>query len=137
LEFAGYVVSDSVEPLSQEIPPADDCSFAGQNQESSLKGIIGIGRVTENTSADTQHHWPMSLNERSKRILIALAHEQIQKLTIGSIVPGKLIDVIRDENLNDGVDHLVLVSVLPCPTNYSPPTSSLIHLAGAFCHRIE
>jgi hypothetical protein len=54
----------------------------------------------------------MSMNERSKRPLIALMHKQIQKLTISSVGPDDFVKVVRDENLNDRVDHRILVSVL-------------------------
>jgi hypothetical protein len=110
LELAGRVEGDAMEPLRQQLSCADVCGLLGQDEEHGLKSIIGIGGIAENASADAHHHWPMPSNEDGESVLIALAHEQVHELAVGTIRSREIGNIAESQYLKNGVCHVSPVS---------------------------
>ena len=52
-----------IEPCSQQVGVSDRSSPAGQDEEDSLKGILGMVVIAQDLAADAQHHRPVSRDQ--------------------------------------------------------------------------
>jgi hypothetical protein len=75
-------VRDAVQPATHCIALFDGASFADQDQDPGLKGVLGIVGVVQDALAHAQHHASLSPHQRRERSLIALAQEVLQQLPI-------------------------------------------------------
>jgi hypothetical protein len=64
---AGNAAGDPMEPTGQGGSASYRSGLACQDQESRLKGILGVMLVTEDRAADTQHHRTVSLDQGLER----------------------------------------------------------------------
>jgi hypothetical protein len=78
---AGHTAGDPVEPTDQGGSASDRSGLACQDQESRLKGILGVMLVTEDRAADAEHHRTVSLDQGLERRLAGLTvchHEPLE-----------------------------------------------------------
>jgi hypothetical protein len=60
--------------------------LARQHKERGLKGILGIGKVRQNTPAYPQDHRAMAVQQRCKSGLVPIAREAEEEFSIGDVI---------------------------------------------------
>lgn len=66
--------------------PANGGGTPGEDEEGSLEGVLGVGRVIQHTPADSEHHRPVPFHQTGEGVFIAIIDETVEKLAIG---PGR------------------------------------------------
>src|SRR5439155_16911784 len=89
-------------------PAGERRGLAGQHQERRLERVVGVGFVAEPAAADAQHHRPVPADDGRERLLVAVAHEEVEELTVGAVGPRQFGDGDVIQNLNDRVGQRAL-----------------------------
>ncbi len=76
------LVSDPVEPVGQQLPGSEGCRFADEDQESGLKGVLGVVVMGQHTSADGPDHRSVTPNEDRQGGFIMAVDVALQQLPI-------------------------------------------------------
>ena len=77
-----------IEPWSERCVLVERGSFASQDQEGCLEGILRFVAIVQDALADAEHHRPMALHQRGKGILVAAGGEAFQELAIAGLGGG-------------------------------------------------
>jgi len=83
------LADDAVRPRGQGIARLDRGSLAGQNQERSLKGILGVMGIAQDPPAYLKDHGTMPLDQRGEGPLIPLCTRTVQESCISYLVRFK------------------------------------------------
>ena len=83
LRLSGDVVGDSVEPVPDRIGPADGCRVSGQDEESGLKGVLGILIVPQHAPADAEHNPAVAADECGEGGLVPALGEPPNQFGVG------------------------------------------------------
>ena len=78
----GHAAGDAMQPAGQLLATSDRGSPVGQNQERSLKGVLGVLRVAEYGPADTQDHRPMTLHQGGEGRFVALVEVALEQVGV-------------------------------------------------------
>ena len=73
----------------------------GEYEECGLKRVLGIGRVTEDSPAHTEHHAAVTAHELRERFLIPAADVPIQQIAVGN--PFEAIPRELRNQADDGI----------------------------------
>jgi hypothetical protein len=60
--------------------------LARQHKEGGLKGILGIGKVWQNTPAYPQDHRTMPAQQRGKGLFVPIAREAVEEFSISDVI---------------------------------------------------
>jgi hypothetical protein len=74
----GNPMGDSVQPATHRLRLANRAGFAGQDQESGLKGILGIVFIVQHAATNMPNQPAMSPKERSEGVLILALAKRAQ-----------------------------------------------------------
>jgi hypothetical protein len=72
-----------VQPVGEHLSWHNRPGLSSEDQKSSLKGILGVVVVREDTTADPPNHPAMATYQRRKRRLVSPFDETAQELSIG------------------------------------------------------
>ncbi len=81
--LAGDAQGDAVQPGGQRRGVVQPGSLAGQQEERSLEGVLGVGGARQHAAADAQDHRPVAGDQRREGVLVAVADEAAEQLGIG------------------------------------------------------
>ena len=101
-------LSDPEQPIGDHLARSNRHRFAGQNQESGLKRILGVLVMRDNSAAHAPDHRAMSLHESGKRVFVLVVDEKIQQLAVahaGFIGKGSSAKIL--DNLGKPVNRHV------------------------------
>ena len=78
----GRAIGDFMQPRSECSAPPNRARVAHQGQEGGLQHVFGVVPVSQDSSADTQYHRSVALDENFKRCLFALAGKAFEQLRV-------------------------------------------------------
>ena len=84
--LSGRANRHAVEPVAQQLRLAERPGLAGQNEEDSLEGVLGVMAVAEELPADVHHQRPVAGHQGGERGLtggVAPMDEPLEQLTVG------------------------------------------------------
>ena len=76
-------MGNAVEPTPQRRCRADRTGLLGEDEEGSLKGVLGIGAAAQHAAADVQDHRPVPAQQGVEGSLILLGTEPLEQVPVG------------------------------------------------------
>jgi hypothetical protein len=77
-----------MEPTGHGIGIADRARLLQQHQERGLERIVGVGRVAEYLTADSEHHWSVTFHHRRESricLSVVFAEEPPEDLAVREV----------------------------------------------------
>jgi hypothetical protein len=97
---------NSVQPPTNCRLIANRSGGPNKGEKCGLKGVLGVGRVGEQVSADGPHHRPMPIEERGEGRFVACRSESADQIGVGpEIGPGLGPNGLADHSLECGSVH--------------------------------
>jgi hypothetical protein len=75
-------IGDAVQPVGDRFAPSQDGCLASQNEKGSLKGILGIVIVAQDSTTDSKNHRSMPVDQSAERVLVVVVDKSRQELAI-------------------------------------------------------
>ena len=87
--LAGGADGHAIQPRAGGIATADGRRPAGECEEGLLEGVVGIGRVAERPTADTEDERAVPADEFGKGVRVTGAAEPVEELAVGQEPDGR------------------------------------------------
>jgi hypothetical protein len=81
--FQSGTVGHAIQPATQRILSRNGPGFASEDEESRLKGVLGVVLVQQDTMADAHNHRAVPFEQCLEGVAIAMLDEQSKQLPIG------------------------------------------------------
>jgi hypothetical protein len=82
---SGHVAGDAVQPAGEHRRGSDRTRLPHEDQEDRLAGVVGVGLVPEDSTADAEDHRPMPSHQGGERGLVAGGGEPVEQLAVGRL----------------------------------------------------
>jgi hypothetical protein len=95
-EAQGNAQGDSMQPGRQSLLTEDGASLANEDEEGSLKGILGVLLLAKHMAADIEHQAGMTPDKQLEGCLVAGLDESAQQFGVGQPATSVRADQIED-----------------------------------------
>ena len=85
-DFRGDLSADAVQPATERVVDPVRPASADQDQERGLEGVVGVGRVVEDSSANAPDHRAVAENQGFERRLtstVGTCQEAVEEFAVG------------------------------------------------------
>jgi hypothetical protein len=84
-----------MQPAPDKVALPDSRRFTDQDQESCLKGILGVLRIAKDSAANAHYHRSMPSEEGLKGCFVTAIEECLQQLPIGPVSLACREEILR------------------------------------------